>query len=232
MSPPASLRRPAALKTGSGAPEKAAKRAYRGERREEQKRLTHGRVLEAALELFAERGFEAASLRDIGAKAGVSHAVIRLHFGNKAQLWQQTVDFLFRRMQSEMRPMPGDPDYAEGTAGLELFVRRYVAYCARHPEHARLMLMESMHDSEQLRYAVDEHIRPAHQFLERMLKAAVADGFPLDLPPAHMTYILAAASQSVFALAHEARRIYGVDVLGDDFVAHHADAVVRLLFRQ
>lgn len=232
MSPPASVRRSPALEATSGEPKGISKRAYRGERREEQKRLTQARVLESALELFAERGFDAASLRDIATRAGVTHAVIRLHFGNKAQLWQQAVDFLFRRMQSEMRPKRGDPDYAEGAAGLELFVRRYVAYCARHPEHARLMLMESMHDSEQLRYAVDEHIRPAHQFLERMLKAAVADGFPLDVPPAHMTYILAAASQSIFALAHEARRIYGVDVLRDDFVAHHADAVVRLLFRQ
>lgn len=232
MSPPASLRRSPAVEAAGGEPKKISKRAYRGERREEQKRLTQARVLESALELFAQRGFDAASLRDIAARAGVTHAVIRLHFGNKAQLWQQAVDFLFRRMQSEMRPKPGEPDYTDGTAGLELFVRRYVAYCARHPEHARLMLMESMHDSEQLRYAVDEHIRPAHQFLERMLKAAVADGFPLDVPAAHMTYILAAASQSIFALAHEARRIYGVDVLGDDFVAHHADAVVRLLFRQ
>ncbi len=173
MSPSASLRRPAAPDAAGGVPEKAAKRTYRGERREEQKRLTHGRVLEAALELFAERGFEAASLRDIATKAGVSHAVIRLHFGNKAQLWQQTVDFLFRRMQSEMRPMPGDPDYAEGAAGLELFVRRYVAYCARHPEHARLMLMESMHDSEQLRYAVDEHIPVSYTHLTLPTKLEV-----------------------------------------------------------
>lgn len=215
-----------------GSKAKPAKRAYRGERREEQKKLTQARVLESALELFAERGFEAASLRDIATRAGVTHAVIGLHFGSKAQLWQRALDYLFQRMQSELRPRAGDPDYAEGAAGLELFVRRYVAYCARHPEHARLMLMESMHDSEQLRYAVDRHVRPAHQFLEKMLQSAVADGFPLDVPPAHMTYILAAAGQSVFALAHEAHRVYGVDVLGDEFVAQHADAVVRLLFRR
>ncbi len=183
MSRPASFRRPAAPEPVSGEPKGTLKRAYRGELREEQKRLTRARVLEAALELFAERGFDAASLRDIATRAGVTHAVIRVHFGNKAQLWQQVVDFLFRRMQAEMRPKRGDPDYAEGAIGLELFVRRYVAYCARHPEHARLMLMESMHDSERLRYAVDEHIRPAHKFLERMLNAAVADGFPLEVPP-------------------------------------------------
>lgn len=225
---------PAKRQTASvpGPRKQAAKRSYRGERREEQKRLTQAKILESALDHFAERGFEAASLRDIAAQAQVSHAVIRLHFGSKAQLWQHALDYLFLRMQSELRPKKGDPDYAEGAAGLELFVRRYVAYCARHPEHARLMLMESMHDSEQLRYAVDQHVRPAHRFLEKMLQAAVSDGFPLDVPPAHMTYILAAASQSVFALAHEARRIYGVDVLAEEFVSRHADAVVRLLFRR
>ncbi len=189
-------------------------------------------MLEAALHLFAERGFEATSLREIASRAGVTHALIGLHFGSKAQLWQRAVDYLFQRMQSELRPRPGEPDYTDGVEGVELFVRRYVAYCARHPEHARLMLMESMHDSERLRYAVDEHIRPAHRFLETMLQAASQDGFEFKAASAHMTYIVAAASQSVFALAHEARQIYGVDVLDENFVSRHADAVVSLLFKR
>ncbi|MFC7330539.1 TetR/AcrR family transcriptional regulator [Marinactinospora rubrisoli] len=41
------------------------------------------RLRMAALHLFAERGFEATSTRAIAAEAGVSHALLRHHFGSK-----------------------------------------------------------------------------------------------------------------------------------------------------
>lgn len=205
------------------------KRVYRAERREEQKLATQARVLDAALALFSERGFEGASVRDIAAAAGVTHAVIRLHFGGKAQLWQAAVDHLFARMSHEMRPRAGEPPFEAGRAGMECFIRRYVHYCARHPEHARLMLQESMHDNEQLAFAVERHIAPSHAFLQRLIGPAVDQGILIDVPAISMIYILSAAGQSVFALAEEARRIYGTDVLEDGFVERHADAVVRLL---
>ncbi|MFB9234130.1 TetR family transcriptional regulator [Plantactinospora siamensis] len=44
------------------------------------------RIRDAALRLFAERGIEATSVRDIAAAAGVSPGLIRHHFGSKAAL--------------------------------------------------------------------------------------------------------------------------------------------------
>ncbi len=43
-------------------------------------------LVEAALESFAEHGFERASLRDIAARAGVTHAAVLRHFGSKEEL--------------------------------------------------------------------------------------------------------------------------------------------------
>lgn len=205
------------------------KRAYSGARREEQKLATQTRILDGALDLFSSRGFEGTSVRDIAASANVSHAVIRLHFGSKAQLWKRAVDYLFDRVVDEMRPQPGEPDFEDGAAGIACFVRQYVRYCARHPEHARLMLLEAMHDNEQLQYAVDKHIAPSHKFLERLLAPAMANGIVPAIPIVNLIYIVAAAGQSVFALAREAQLIYGMDVLDASFVESHADAVTRLL---
>jgi hypothetical protein len=52
------------------------------------------------------------------------------------------------------------------------------------------------------------------------------------ISPISFIYILSAASQMVFALAEEAREIYQIDVLSDEFVAQHTDAVIKLLFRK
>ncbi|WP_433300334.1 TetR family transcriptional regulator [Actinoplanes sp. CA-030573] len=44
------------------------------------------RIRDAAIELFTERGIEAATIRDIAQKAGVSSGLLRHHFGSKEGL--------------------------------------------------------------------------------------------------------------------------------------------------
>jgi AcrR family transcriptional regulator len=47
---------------------------------------TREQLLEAALRLFAERGFKGATVREIAREAGVSQGLIRFHFGSKEGL--------------------------------------------------------------------------------------------------------------------------------------------------
>ncbi|MEO8809800.1 MAG: TetR/AcrR family transcriptional regulator [Rhodanobacter sp.] len=54
---------------------------------------TRGRILRAAETLFAQRGFDGASLRQLTAAAGVNLAAVNYHFGSKEKL----VEEVFRR---------------------------------------------------------------------------------------------------------------------------------------
>jgi AcrR family transcriptional regulator len=56
-------------------------------------RETRNRLLEEAERLFAERGFEATSVRDITAAAGANLAAVNYHFGGKDKLYRE----VFRR---------------------------------------------------------------------------------------------------------------------------------------
>ncbi|MGB7405906.1 MAG: TetR family transcriptional regulator [Pacificimonas sp.] len=77
--------------------------------RERQRRETRARILAKALEIFAARGFEGATLRDIAAAADVNHALIKYHFDSKDRLWREAVAFLFTRMEEELAgPHPED----------------------------------------------------------------------------------------------------------------------------
>ena len=46
----------------------------------------YARIRDASLELFADRGVPATSIRDIAAAAGVSGGLVQHHFGTKAGL--------------------------------------------------------------------------------------------------------------------------------------------------
>lgn len=197
--------------------------------REQQKARTRARILQCALEAFAASGFDGASVRDIAAQAGVQHGLIRHHFGDKDGLWRAAVDYLFERLHEETGNTP-DEAHLPPVEQAKARVRRYVRYCARHPEHARIMMQESVTDSERLDWAVDEHIRPDHEARWAHLKRFVEAGVYPDVPLASLTYMLVAMAQMPFVLAPEVARIYGADPRDEAFVEAHADAVVRLLF--
>lgn len=57
-------------------------------------------LLEAALALFAERGFEGASTRAIAERAGVPQGLVRHHFGSKEGLFREAVDHALGAFQA------------------------------------------------------------------------------------------------------------------------------------
>lgn len=59
----------------------------------------HDRLLDAAEQLFSERGFEGASVRDIAATAGCNIAAVNYYFGGKDKLYTE----VWRRELIQMR---------------------------------------------------------------------------------------------------------------------------------
>jgi AcrR family transcriptional regulator len=60
-------------------------------------------LMASALELFAERGFEGASLRDIATKAGVPLSTIHMYFGSKSELYLAVYLGAWRGLHDERR---------------------------------------------------------------------------------------------------------------------------------
>ena len=60
--------------------------------------VTRGRLLGAAAELFAQRGLEGTSVRDIARNAGVNQALVSHYFGGKRGLYQAAVDAMYSEL--------------------------------------------------------------------------------------------------------------------------------------
>jgi TetR/AcrR family transcriptional regulator, repressor for neighboring sulfatase len=60
-------------------------------------------VLEAATDLFAERGPAATSIRDIAARSKVNHGLVFRHFGTKDQLVGAVLDHLGANLTEQLR---------------------------------------------------------------------------------------------------------------------------------
>lgn len=53
---------------------------------------TRGRILDAALEVFSERGFDGATVRQIAAKVGVSDPALYAHFKSKKEIFEALIE--------------------------------------------------------------------------------------------------------------------------------------------
>ena len=91
-----------------------------------------GRVLEAALKLFAERGYAGASVRDVAAAAGVKPATIYAHYPSKehvlAELCRIGHEEQYRAARSAVLASSGDP-----RDQIVAYVRAHVGFHTTYP---------------------------------------------------------------------------------------------------
>ncbi len=83
------------------------------------------RLVRAALQLFAQKGFDGVTVRDIAAASGVSPGLIRHHFGSKEGL-REAADQLFIA-QFEEALHARLPENGEGPERVALWVDEWVA---------------------------------------------------------------------------------------------------------
>jgi AcrR family transcriptional regulator len=197
--------------------------------RKEQSLKTKENILDAALVLFSERGFDGVSLRDIGERAGVNHAMIRYYFTNKMELWKHANDYLFSRLSTDLQA-PYDPELSELDRA-KSFIRRYVRYCAAHPEHARIMLQESIGSEELLKTSVP-HIKEQHENSKEPFKRWMDAGIIPEVSIVSLIYCIVGMSQLPFALSSEVKLVHGIDIYDDKEIESHCDTVLKLLFRE
>jgi AcrR family transcriptional regulator len=89
-------------------------------------------ILEAARNLFAERGYTGATMRAIAAEAGVDAALVVHFFGNKASLLAEAIEWPFDPAV-EMPKLLVDGKRHVGTHMVELFVRTWDEEGTRNP---------------------------------------------------------------------------------------------------
>lgn len=128
-------------------------------------------VLDAAKTLFARKGFEGTSVRDICREAGVSANAVHYHFGSKGSLYRSILDrFMQQRMASAERMLSAQPeDLAELRLRLILFCEETMVSLLDDPDTLRIALDEMLggfaHGGERVAEAIRNHEQRLTDFL-------------------------------------------------------------------
>ena len=186
------------------------------------------KVLDAAIELFAERGFDGTSLPSITARCGVPVPLIVYHFGSKEQLWRDAVDEIYRRYQAHFDAGTGQIALS-GPAFYRQQIAAYIRAIAAHPHYMRMLFQEGTQDSPRLAWLVERHQRPFTARLTTLIERAQAAGLLPPVDPVHLKFLLSGAFVMPIVLAAEYRLLDGTDARSPEFIAAHITLCERLL---
>ncbi|HUQ68237.1 MAG TPA: CerR family C-terminal domain-containing protein [Planctomycetaceae bacterium] len=140
---------------------------------------TRNRLIQSAGTIFAEKGYEAASVREICQAAEANIAAVHYHFGEKRQLYVAAVREA-QCCQAEAIPFPEWPADMPADERLRQFIRTMFERMldADRPKwHLQLMLRELAHPTEACEAVVNDYIRPMADNLRSILR----DLLPADL---------------------------------------------------
>jgi len=142
---------------------------------------TRQRIIDAALDVFADKGYNDALVDDIARNSDTSKGAFYFHFPSKHAIFESLLGTLVERLvkdaQSEIDRRVGALDKVEGA------LETVLSTLSRHEKATRLLFVEATG----LGRAFDRPVRAAHQAFARViaghLQAAVDDGSicPLDI---------------------------------------------------
>jgi len=148
--------------------------SIRKQRRERNPEETKRRILAAAEDEFARKGFGGARLREVAQAAGVHHALLHHYFGDKEGLFRAVVEGAFSRLSSRAFELLASTDDIHQL--LVHYVDTVVDFHAHSPNLFRLLYFASL-DEGSTAYAAcveisEKLLEPILETLARTAEAA------------------------------------------------------------
>jgi AcrR family transcriptional regulator len=125
--------------------------------------VTRERIMKAAERLFAERGYDATSIRAIVAKARVNQAAINYHFDGKEGLYREVLRAAFRALTENQLAHARELAAMSREAALATFIRRQLHPLMSRDEysrHMRIFNWETVRPTPVFRALVSEESAP------------------------------------------------------------------------
>ena len=138
------------------------------------------RLLAAAGEIFAEKGYEGATVRDICRRAGANVAAVNYHFRDKERLYIEAVKGAACG-SLEDTPLPAWPAGTPAEQRLRDFIRTMAGRLMRPDKpawHARLMMRELSQPTSACAEWVRDYVRPHAEVLGGILEELMPPGTP------------------------------------------------------
>jgi AcrR family transcriptional regulator len=140
--------------------------------------LTRERILETAVWLFAERGFEATSIRTLAAKARVNQAAVNYHFKTKDGLYREVLREAIRALTKHQLAHAQETQAMPRERALSEFVREQLRPLSARDDvtrHIQILNWEAVRPTAVYRKLVSEEAAPFLGFAVDLMRRFMPD---------------------------------------------------------
>lgn len=171
-----------------------------GRQSAETARQTKQQILKTATIMFCEEGYNAVSLRGLGERAGISHSLIRHHFGCKLNIWKRVSDSIHAYFMSTIKYLiEAQKQDVPNNQHLCNLLLSLLASLLIDRRPMQLLNDVFQCQEELLEYFFGEDEIFSQQFIE-LVEDCHNDGYAVDIQPKQFKWILASSAYSAVQL--------------------------------
>lgn len=192
---------------------------------------TTGKIIEAAIAAFSERGYNDSSTHDIAQRAGVNQGLITYHFKSKDALWRTAMDSLFGELRNALAVRMYELREVDVPIYLKLIIREFVRWNAGNQAILRVLIEEGKESGDRIKWLTRRHIKPVYDAVTDLLRTGQETG-AIRQGAIENIYYHFIASSLVFCLEDQVEITTGVNPKSARFVEQHADCLIDMIFTE
>ncbi len=200
----------------------------RAQRREE----TREKILTAAVRVFAELGFEAASMGSIANRAGLKKALVQYHFETKLNLWQEAVNSLWEELHSLENRLPRLAEVSTRDEEREILrqvFRAIIDFARSHPDWVGIMFREASTPGPRLDWLVENHLKKDIEEGSAFIALAQSHGLLPQGSPLHILNIISGALTYPLLVSPLTKRAAGISMASEESLDATVDILLNML---
>jgi len=152
---------------------------------------TKNNILDAALVMFAERGYKGTNLRDLAAALNLSKSALYKHYDSKEDIWNALLDKMeayYARRFGSMDNLPKPPDSWGEFVQTVMGMIRFTVYDPQIILTRKLLLTEQFHDERVRKLATKHFLEGTANIYGKVFESMMEKGLMKKGDPAMLAF--------------------------------------------
>ncbi|MFT6916836.1 MAG: TetR/AcrR family transcriptional regulator [Motiliproteus sp.] len=183
-------------------------------------------IIQAASEIFAERGFSATKTSDIAKRAGLPKPNVYYYFKTKENLYQSVLESIIEPLLQASEPLYNNDD---PTLALKGYIRAKIRISQEHSHASKVFASEIMHGAPLLPQAIKTQLLEQTRLSTEKIQSWIERGLMSPIDPHHLLFTIWASTQTYADFDWQIAAVTGKDKLTDsdyEAAAHFIEQLV------
>lgn len=137
------------------------------------------RILETALKMFSEKGYEGTNIRELSAALGLSKAAFYKHYKSKEEIWNNIIDKMetyYNEHFGSPEHMPEIPKSCDELLQLTMNMVNFTVHDEKIILTRKILLTEQFHNERVKKLATEHFMNGTKEMFERLFEEMMKNG--------------------------------------------------------